>query len=352
MKPILTIFLFFSFFHSFAQDDSMLQRLIDSAKTATPSQKPPVVKKDTVKRIIPPPVRIDSVLANRYTTDTLFLADTTLIPADSTLRDSIIPALSVVTKKSLTWQEDTAFMNLLKIPYIKKDIQPLLQEGNLRVPANKDYLFYTLVAIVLLLAFIKQAFPKYFSNLFRLLIDASFRQKQRREQLMQETLASLMMNILFIITGGMFIALLAVYYHWLHITFWLLALYCITVLFIIYIVKYLVILFTGWVFNVREPASTYSFIVFLINKIVGVVLLPLLLLLAFSNGQVWDITVTIATAVVTLLLVFRYIISLSLLRGALNIHPFHFFLYLCAVELMPMLVIYKLVFNITGKSSQ
>jgi Domain of unknown function (DUF4271) len=113
----------------------------------------------------------------------------------------------------------------------------------------------------------------------------------------------------------------------------------------------MVIQFTGWVFNARESASTYSFIVFLINKMIGVALLPLILLLAFSSGHVWDISITLAAGLVILLLVFRYIISLRIIRGTLNINPLHFFIYLCAVELMPMLIIYKVLFNFTGKSN-
>lgn len=168
---------------------------------------------------------------------------------------------------------------------------------------------------------------------------------------MQETLPSLLMNILFILVGGLFVALIASYYGWLQNSFWWLTLYSVTVLALVYMFKYLVIQFTGWVFNAKEPASTYSFIVFLINKMIGVILLPLLLLLAFSGGQVWDIAITLAAGVVILLFIFRYIISLRIIRGTLNINPLHFFIYLCAVELMPMLIIYKVLFNFTGKSN-
>jgi len=164
-------------------------------------------------------------------------------------------------------------------------------------------------------------------------------------------LPSLMMNILFILVGGLFAALLANYYDWLKTSFWLITLYSITVLSLVYMFKYIVIQFTGWVFNAKESASTYSFIVFLINKMIGVALVPLLLLLAFSNGKVWDIAITIALGVIVLLFLFRYIISLRIIRGALNINPIHFFIYLCAVELMPMLIIYKILFKFTGNSN-
>ena len=94
------------------------------------------------------------------------------------------------------------------------------------------------------------------------------------------------------------------------------------------IFKYLVIQFMGWVFNAKEQASTYGFIVFLINKVIALVLLPLLLLLAFSSDYMQEVVLTIAACVVILLLIFRYIISLTIIRGALSVHPLHFFIYL------------------------
>jgi hypothetical protein len=331
----------------------MLQRLLDSARTAAPATPlPATVKKDTIKRNVARTIKKDSVKTAFIKTDSLFAADSSLKGlSDSFPGDSASTTIPAEIKKPLSWLQDTAFMNLLKIPYIKKKIQPVLHEGDLRMPLNSDYLFYALAGVILLVAVIKQLFPKYFANLFRLLFEASFRQKQRREQLMQETLPSLLMNILFILVGGLFIALLSDYYGWLHTGFWWLVLYSITILALVYMFKYIVIQFTGWVFNAKESASTYSFIVFLINKMIGVVLLPMLLLLAFSSGEVWDITVMIAAGVVILLLIFRYVISLRVIRGALNINPIHFFIYLCAVELMPMLIIYKVLFNLTGKSN-
>lgn len=329
----------------------MLQRLLDSAKTA-PASTAPVVKKDSIKRTVKPAAKKDSAKVVLSAIDSLFLEDSIQqIQPDSLVSDSTPVISNTFVRQPLTWQLDTAFMNLLKVPYTLKRIEPLIMEGDMRLPVDKDFLFYALVGLILLVAIIKQLFPKYFSSLFRLLFEASFRQKQRREQLMQETLPSLLMNILFILSGGLFAALIAHYYGWLKISFWWLALYSITILALVYMFKYLVIQFTGWVFNAKEPASTYSFIVFLINKMIGVALVPLLLLLAFSNGHIWDITITLAAGVVVLLLLFRYIISLRIIRGALNVNPFHFFIYLCAVELMPILIIYKVLFIFTGNSN-
>ena len=256
----------------------------------------------------------------------------------------------VITKK-ITWQEDTAFVHLLEIPVLKSKVHFITHEGDVHISFPKDYLFYVLAGVVLLFAIIKQLFPKYFQSMFRLMFQASFRQKQTREQMMQEIFPSLLMNILFVLVGGLFIALIAQIYQWLKIPFWLLTLYCITLLSLIYIFKYLVIQFMGWVFNAREQASTYGFIVFLINKVIALVLLPLLLLLAFSSGSIQQVTLTVAGCAVIILLIFRYIVSLTIIRSTLSVHPLHFFIYLCAVELMPMLILYKVLFSYIGKSN-
>ncbi|MBG9375959.1 DUF4271 domain-containing protein [Panacibacter sp. DH6] len=346
MKPILTIFFLIFFFCGFSQDDSMLQRLLDSARTATSAaQKALAPKRDTLKarRV----ARKDSATLPVIINDSLRMDSLRLISADTNLLvpDSVA-TVSAIIRLPIPWLQDTAFRSLLKIPFIPKKIKPATYEGTLRNVTPKDFLFYALVGLVLLTAIIKQLFPKYFSSIFGLLFQASFRQKQKREQLMQETLPSLLLNILFILGGGLFAALLADYYDRLPIDFWWLVLYSVTILALVYMFKYGVIQFTGWVFNAKDAASTYSFIVFLINKIVGVILIPVVALLAFSTGQMWDVILTIAGSVVILLLIFRYIISLRVIRGTLDINPLHFFIYLCAVEIMPMFIIYKVLLTV------
>jgi hypothetical protein len=319
--------------------------------TQKQSAKIPLIKKDSVKTDSVKKVATiphDSFSVAKRTDTSKLSPDTT--HNDSARVDSAATLARVVPRR-LTWQEDTAFVHLLEIPVIKSKVRFTTREGDMRLPQQKDYLFYVLVGTVLLFAIIKQLFPKYFQSMFRLMFQASFRQKQTREQMMQDIFPSLLMNILFVLVGGLFISLIAEIYRWLNISFWLLTLYCITLLSLIYIFKYLVIQFMGWVFNAREQASTYGFIVFLINKVIALVLLPLLLLLAFSTGSIQEVTLTIAGCLVIFLLIFRYIVSLTIIRSTLRVHPLHFFIYLCAVELMPMLILYKVLFSYAGKSN-
>ena len=336
--------------------------MIDSAKVQQQTKKAPAVVKDTEVPIVPK-AQASTIIKDTLIEKEAFIPATpsadsllaeqsnSVILIDSLQKDSANLVALVAPKIPLKWLQDTTFMKLLTIFSSKTNAPSLYKDGSMRIPPSREALFYLMLCILLFLAIIKQLFPKYFKQLFSIMFQASYRQKQTREQLMQEKIPSLLMNILFVIVGGLFIALISGINKWVNTSFWWLTLYSITFLALVYMLKYLVIQFMGWAFQVKEPASTYRFIVFLINKIIGLALLPILFLLAFSGGYIQEVAVTVAFCVVIFLLVFRYILSLTIIRGALSIHPIHFFIYLCTVELLPMLIIYKVLFNFTGKSN-
>ena len=53
---------------------------------------------------------------------------------------------------------------------------------------------------------------------------------------------------------------------------------------LIYLVKYCALKFTGWVTGLKEITNTYVFVIFLINKIIGIFLVPFIVILAFSEN--------------------------------------------------------------------
>ena len=127
---------------------------------------------------------------------------------------------------------------------------------------------------MLFFAFIKLFFNKYLQNLFSVFFRISLKQKQMREQLLQAPLPSLLLNIFFVVTSSIYIAfLLKIYRFNVTGSFWWLLVYCVLIVLVVYLVKFLALKFVGWVFNMREASSTYIFIVFLINKLLGIFLM-------------------------------------------------------------------------------
>ena len=227
-------------------------------------------------------------------------------------------------------------------PYFAFGSRPVIVYSGLKEFKGKEILFYGLIGLLLAFAFLRQAFPKYFNDLFRLLFRTTLKQKQIREQLMQTPLPSLLLNTFFVVSGGLYIDLLLHHFGLTPINnFWLLYLYCSLGLSVIYLVKFFGLKVTGWLFNIKPAADAYIFVVYIINKVIGIFLLPFLILLSFIQGDAYTVAMIFSLCGIGILLVYRFLLTYASVRNQVKFNPFHFFLYLCAFEIAPLLLIYK-----------
>ncbi len=272
---------------------------------------------------------------------------------DSLRKDSLRTTIAASTQqhdsasskpkiKPLTWQQDTAFNKFFINKKYPKNKQSVYAINEVRQPAHEDEQFYILASLLLFAGIIRALYPKYFAAIFSVFFQSA--QRQSKENIAQEVLPSLLMNLLFVFSGGLLLASFVKGDDILQrFSFPLLWLYSCAALTAIYMVKWLFISFFGWSFSVIEAAKGYRFIVFLVNKVAGLFFLPLLLILTYSTGADFAIISTIAVVLVVLLLLYRYIVSVSTVGKKLKINPVHFFLYLCAVEILPLLITYKVL---------
>jgi hypothetical protein len=253
--------------------------------------------------------------------------------------DSLRMESELIAKSHLV--DTSSYKKYQTHPFLPLHNPPVFRIIDYRRTHPKDDLFYLMAGVIFFLAFIRAVFSKYFKNLFLLFFQTSLRQKQTREQLLQNNLASLFINLLFFISASLYITLLIKYKNWSIGSFWWLALYSGIALILIYLVKYLFLLFAGWVFNTKEDAGSYIFLVFLVNKVMGIILIPFLLILSFAKSDVVEAGLLVSYVLIGLLYIYRYLLSFAAFRNKLKVNGLHFFLYLCAVELLPLLLIYK-----------
>ena len=144
------------------------------------------------------------------------------------------------------------------------------------------------------------------------------------------------------ITGGIYVYFLLRYFHWIKpdrmIT---LMSACVVCFALIYLGKFIVLKFTGWLTGYKEVTNTYLFIIFLINKILGVLLLPIIIIMAFSQFILVKWVVTLSLLMIGLLLILRFFRSYGLLQNQLKVSRLHFLLYIAGTEIVPLLLIYK-----------
>jgi hypothetical protein len=213
---------------------------------------------------------------------------------------------------------------------------------------DKDFLFYLVIGLLLFYGLINNIYPQYFPKLFSQFSQSSLRMLQNREQLLQNSVASLILNISFVLSFSLMSTLLIFNNHLLPISFWQAYLYICLFFTFLYLGKFICLELVGYIFNSRELISTYVFVVFMINKVLGILLLPFVLILAFAKPAYYSIAIGGAAILTVLLFLYRYLFSLTSVRNKLHISSFHFFLYLCAFEILPLLILYKFIVQYLG----
>ena len=272
------------------------------------------------------------------------LAESTI--ADSLFSDSIRFNNSNIEKNKTNQYkkilEQNRFVTNTKIPTVAYQSDRLYE--------NRNSFFYALAILFFFLGVLKIAFGKYFSNMIRVFFNTSLRQTQLKDQLLQDRLPSLFFNLLFVVVGGLYIYLLllakgkVVYndYNYLY--------YAMVALLIVYVSKYLALRLIGWLSGFTRDTENYIFIVFLINKILAILLMPFLVVIAFADKSVSKISILISLITVGFMFILRYLRGFSIIQQTLKISKFHFLLYIVTVELLPIFLICRLVWNILDKS--
>ncbi|MFL5742004.1 MAG: DUF4271 domain-containing protein [Flavisolibacter sp.] len=216
---------------------------------------------------------------------------------------------------------------------------------------GKEAVFYSIMALLIIFALIKNGFNRYIRDLVKIFFRTTAKQRQIREQLMESPLPSLMLNGFFLLSTGMFLALLLQYFKLgLQFNFWALFSYCVVGLLAIYTVKFISLKFLGWIFQVSDAIDSYVFVVFSTNKIIGIALLPFVVVLAFSHGMLNEMAMSLSIFVVLALYAYRFFLSYVSIHRQVQMSFFHFFLYLMAFELAPLLLINKLLFRLLGET--
>ncbi|MCB0395933.1 MAG: DUF4271 domain-containing protein [Flavobacteriales bacterium] len=110
----------------------------------------------------------------------------------------------------------------------------------------------------------------------------------------------------------------------------------------LYLVKAAVVKASGFVFELNKVASDYLFNSFLWLKWLGIFLLPLLVLLVYMPAGIDKLLIYIGLLVATLLFAFRLIRGYQVVGTAAGFSRLHMILYLCTLEILPLVVILKL----------
>jgi hypothetical protein len=126
----------------------------------------------------------------------------------------------------------------------------------------------------------------------------------------------------------------------------LLFIYLLLTVIFIYAIKHSVIVLFESVFPSLKGIRIYNFSIMIFNIILGIVLIPVNAFAAFSTPIVSSVFIDIGIILLAIFYIFRIFRGFLSTYNYFVISIFHFFIYLCAFEILPLLILYKLIFNL------
>ena len=206
--------------------------------------------------------------------------------------------------------------------------------------------FYLLSGMLIILGLIRFSNARYFNNLFGALLNPTRSNRQLKEQIQATKLSNLLMNIFFTISAGVYIYYIVMAFAPQRLGTLspsVLLILLVVGMMVIYLGKYAVIRFSGWAFRLEGITDFYLFNVFLINKIIAIAKLPFIVLKAFGDPVYAQPLALASFILIGVLFVNRYTRSWQVFGSFFQYSKFHFFMYLCASELLPLAVLMKLL---------
>jgi hypothetical protein len=216
---------------------------------------------------------------------------------------------------------------------------PMLEFGRI----NNDWITIVLLLILILFASIRNSYSKYMSHLFQSVVNYSTSFRMFREKNYPLLHGAYRLELYFYFTISVFLYQVFAYFQlefFRHgILFFTL---CLGVVFAYFFGKKLIYLLLGSMFEGRQTTSEFLFNMDNFNRVAGLFLFPIITLTAFYpfGNPVFPVVLGIITVAVFYLLLLQRGI-LILLKKQFSL--FYLFLYLCILEFLPLLLIYKVV---------
>ena len=208
--------------------------------------------------------------------------------------------------------------------------------------AHLEWIFYSFAGLFLLLALIRNFWAEYFDKIFLVYFNQGFILRQKKDSMMLWSLPSALLNMLFVLSGSFFLFFgLGSNYTLVGMDRWQVMVFIFVVISIVYFFKYFFLQFLGWMFKQHEAFEQYSFIVFLNNKITGMLMLIAAFVMAFSGEESYKSVFTTVIYMIALLFGLRLFNAFRIFIGQTKAGFFNILLAFVSLELLPTAILLK-----------
>ncbi len=207
------------------------------------------------------------------------------------------------------------------------------------------FIFWSLLGVLILLAFLITLYRSLLNKIYRAFSNENVLKLLQREQGGVVKPPYWFWYLLYFANAGIFIFQIARYKNYIPHEFQFMA-FCVIGVAAFFLVKHILLKLIESIFPISKEIKQYSFTIIIFNIILGILLVPFNIFIAFAQENFTFGGIILGLLVVGALYLFRLLRSLMISSKYLAFHKFHFFMYLCTIEIAPLLIITKLL--ITG----
>ena len=113
---------------------------------------------------------------------------------------------------------------------------------------------------------------------------------------------------------------------------------------VFFLTKTIIIHLLGYIFLIKSLAKLGIYFSFLFDRVMGVILFPIIVFMFFSPINASPILVIFSVVVIALFLLIKIFWIWEIGIGGFGLSRYYLFLYLCTLEILPLLVFTKAVF--------
>ncbi len=274
----------------------------------------------------------------------LIEADTTSATVATTDTVTAISDTTLALVTDTTEADTTIFEHTQKV-FAEKEGKPIVRKTD-RILLNKsvadtDWMIGVVIFAGLLFAWTRMIYGKYIGMLMQSAVNFFTARRVYEESNVVRGRVYLLLNILFLINMGMFANQCATLYGFKIDNVSGFMLFCLFSLAFLsfYLVKTIILKILDFIFETRAFGA-YNFNIHLYNKVYGLLLLPLIAVIPFVPDNLSEKLVWVGLALFVLFYIFTLFRGLRIcIKNRVSI--FYLFFYLCALEILPLLTIYK-----------
>jgi hypothetical protein len=207
---------------------------------------------------------------------------------------------------------------------------------------NPDWLIAFIIGSLIILAWLKLFFNKFFDQIIVSMWNFQLGSKFLRDQGIFSRRVGLVLNINFLLIGGLFIYLVLTHFNINPLSLKPLYAYILytSILTILLLIRYILTTLTGFIFNQQIYFREYLYHILIIYKNLGIFFIPIVFCIAYIQENLRIYVIICALAIIAMAYLFRFIKGFQLIIKK-DVLIFYLILYLCTLEILPVLFYYK-----------